>query len=684
MTDFFNVMKTAVEQQFKKMVAMHKDFYVANIENNVIWEEYLESIPAKMNPIYRVRREYDCSGCKHFIRTIGRLIVFDDNYMPISVWDTEKTGVDWIDELFEKLASTVKSKEINGIFLTKFDKYGCDHNFEYVPDGENIKWEHFYAEIPTEYIRRDSVRINEEIANRNDTKKLLYRGITELTTDAIDSVIEISVQGSLYKGDEWIQILKSFKKIQKEYNKLDDAQKEGFLWETSKASPAVCRIKNTSIGTLLEDISAGTELDVAVSKYEKIVAPENYKRPKAIYTKKMIEDAQKTITELGYMDSLKRRFANLDDITVNNIIFSNRDAAQRISGNIFDELKETVAVDPKKFSKNEEIKLDDFIKNVIPNINEMELLLENRFSNNLVSLIAPVIPDSKTMFKWNNNFSWAYSGNMTDSSLKRNVKNAGGNVDGVLRFSIQWNDIEDDFNDLDAHCKEPNDHIYYGTHKKPRFSTNHGQLDIDIIDPRKGVPAVENIYYDSVDKMKEGEYKFFVNCFGNRGGKSGFRAEIEFDGNIYSYEYNNPLKQGENVEVATVTLKNGKFTIKENLKSSASSKKIWGVDTCQFVPVSVAMFSPNYWDEQKGVGNKHFFMMIKGCVNDEEPNAFFNEYLKDEIVSKHKRVFEALGSKAHVEDTEDQLSGVGFSLTKRDKFVVKVKGATERVLTVLV
>ena len=46
----------------------------------------------------------------------------------------------------------------------------------------------------------------------------------------------------------------------------------------------------------------------------------------------MLEDAKKTITELGYLDSLQRRFANLDDITVNNILFSNRDAAKRIVG----------------------------------------------------------------------------------------------------------------------------------------------------------------------------------------------------------------------------------------------------------------------------------------------------------------------------------------------------------------
>lgn len=683
----FTEMRNELREHFNEMVKDVDYLFEVAVDKDELWNLYLDSFPAGTNEIYRERRWHDCSCCRQFIKTIGNAVVIKNGKIT-TIWDF-RTDDSTYQPVLDALSKFIKSHAVSDIYVSKFKKIGTLQNYEEMENGKVQEWTHFYAELPDNLVDRSSRSEGDIKGSFRDTRNVFKRSLDEITMDAIDTILELINSNTLYKGEEWKGVLSEFKKYKKEYDKLaSETEKDIYAWEQSvKAGIAIGRIRNHSIGTLLVNVSEEMDLDAAVKKYEQIVAPANYKRPKAIYTKKMLEDAKKTITELGYLDSLQRRFANLDDITVNNILFSNRDAAKRIVGadDIFGEMEKEVAVNPRKFSKVDEISATDFVGKVIPTAKEVEIFVENKHDKNFVSMIAPCNKEAKTMFKWNNGLSWAYTGNITDSDMKQNVKAAGGNVDGVLRFSIQWNESGKDNSDLDAHCIEPTgNEIYFGNCRKPEMSKLGGQLDIDITQPNSQMPgkaSVENITWLDKSRMKSGVYKFFVNQYAARGSK-GFKAEVEFDGEIYSFEYNRPVSG--NVQVAEVTMdNNGNFTIKEKLSGSStiSSRNIWGVNTNQFVPVSVISYSPNYFDEQEGIGHRHLFFFLKDCVNTEEPNGYYNEFLKNEL-AEHKRVFEALGAKCHVEDTEDQLSGIGFSMTKRAELIVKVKGATERIMKV--
>ena len=680
----------AIQKNLQQMSKDSSRLFTVNVDTEELYNLYLDSFPAGTNEIYRERREYDCSCCRHFIRDVGNVVSIKNGELH-TIWGINPVSDDKYNVVAAALDAYVKQKAVLGVFLKKEKRIGTPENREMLPTGKINKYEHFFVDLPEICIFKECYghTLEGDLSQFRDVRNVFKRSLDKISKEAVDTVLELIAQNSLYKGAEWKKQLTEFKNYQKEYGKLTDEQKELWIWEKSIAAGAVIgKIRNHSIGTLLVNISEGMDLDLAVRKYEQIVAPVNYKRPKAIFTKKMLEDAKKTITELGYIDSLQRRFATLDDITVNNILFSNKDAAKRITGamDLFDEMEQDVAIDPKRFSKVEEISAEDFIKNVLPVAKELEVYLENKHIQNMVSLIAPEVADAKTMFKWNNGMSWAYTGNITDSDIKENVKAAGGSVTGIVRFSIQWNDGNGkDNSDLDAHCLEPQggDHIYF-SHKISRYTG--GELDIDITDPiyqckSNGGVAVENITYPSKERMKPGTYKFYVNQYSFRNSQ-GFKAEVEVNGEIHSYEYNTPVRG--NVDVAEVILdQSGNFKVVDKLPGNCAtiSKDVWGIKTLQFTPVSVVCYSPNYWDEQKGIGHQHLFFMLKDCINPEEPNGYYNEFLKPEL-EQHRRVFETLGAKAHVKDVDDQLSGVGFSLTKRNDLIIKVKGATERVVKV--
>lgn len=679
----FKKFKEELQKHFNKMVEMGADIlFEVGADKDEMWNLYIESFPEGTNNIFRVKRKYDCSHCRHFIKNMGNVVAIKDNKV-ISIWDFD-AGSETFNTVREVLSKYIHSKVINNIFVRDSKNMVVNTNLEKTETGV-IEWSHLYVELPNNLVKSNS-EIGTYLGTWRSIKEVFQRSLEEISLDSIEVVLELIAQNSLYRGTEYKAVLESFLKYKKEYMLLNkEEEKNNYSWKTAViAGQVVGKIRNHAIGTLLVNLSENMDLEIAVKKYESIVAPTNYKRPKALFTKKMLEEAQKTVTDLGYLNSLGRRYAKADDITVNNILFTNKDTAKRVegAGNIFDQMAAEVPISPKAFNKVEEITIENFIKDVLPTANEIEVMLENKHKKNMVSLIAPEVKDSKTMFKWNNNFSWAYAGNLADSDIKENVKNAGGKIDGDLRFSIQWNDGDIyDGNDLDAHCKEPGGYEIFFRNKR-RFSPNRGMLDTDIITPRGNVAAVENIVYEDRNKMKEGEYKFIVNCYSNGGGKGGFRAEIEFDGQIYSYEYNKVLRSGENVLVATIKYsKKDGFSFVESLDSTFISKDIWGVKTNVFTPVSIVMNSPNYWDDQSGIGNKHYFFMLKDCINPEEPNGFYNEFLKPEL-EQHKRVFMALGSKMSVKDTEDQLSGVGFSSTIRNELTVKVKGATERILKI--
>lgn len=672
----FKKMQTQLQEYFDDFFSKEDYLFRLDCKAQDVWNLYLDSFPTEIKGIYHEKPWHDCQRCQLWFKTMANVVMIDDNYEIKTLFDFET--IPEYSEVFRILNDYLKTKRVGDLFLHDKTSVGVFRSFAEYEDGFDEN-HHFYLDIPDKFYK-ESDKLASEIGDARTQRDLFEDTLNLISPDAIDTVLELVNTNTLYRSDQWKDTLEGLRDVFEEFAELDSGcDLNNWMWKKSATLPRnITHIKNTSVGTLLLDITNGMDLEKAVTNYEKITAPTNYQRPKAIYTQDMLDDAKAKIAELGYMDSLERRFAKLEDISINNVLFANRDVRASLGDSIFDELKKNVKKKAYNFNKVSNIALEEFINSVLPNAQEISLYVDSRLKSNFVSLIAPLNSDAPSMFQWDNPYSWTYENNITDSVMKELVKKMGGDVDVDLRFSIQWNDGSIwDKNDLDAHSTEPDGHeIYF---KDMKSKKTGGWLDVDIINPEEGKIAVENIQYKHKRNMTDGKYIFRVHQYTYRGGDEGFKAEIEFDNNIYSFEYPHKLFQDEYVNVAKVELKDGKFTLTDLLsdKIHYSNEIHWNISLDDFVPVSLICFSPNYWNGNE-FGNRHIFFMLKDCINDTNPSGWFNEYLNNEL-HPHRKVMEALSSMIRVEDTENQLSGIGFSLGKLGDRKITVKVTTNNI-----
>lgn len=663
----FKLFKQAVQKHLETM--QQGQLFTTSVDGDTLWNTYLDSFPEGTNNIYRVRREHDCSADRSFIRNIGG-VVAEVNGEIVSVWDL--TGLeDGYQQVANTLSALVKSSQLDGIYKNFQANVGTDKAYEELETGEVKTWENFFVKLNTQHFcRKDQIDSIKGAVKTN--KQVLERSLSEITEDAVDTVLELIAQNSLYRGSEFKSTVVLVKDLKEQLKTVKN--KDVFLFNKAVQLGGSCSLRNTVIGTLLVDISEGVELDVAVKKFEDKTAPTNYKRPTALVTPKMIDAAEKKVIELGIESALYRRYAVLEDITINNVLWADRSTKQALG--VFGELKKS-ATTTANFDKVETVTMDTFINSILPTAESVEVYVENKHTNNFVSLVAPVNGDAPNILKWGNNFSWSYNGEVTDS-IKERVKAAGGNVTGDVCCRLAW----DYTDDLDFHMREPNNgHIYFST--RGRKSPNGGMLDVDA-NGGSGMmkEPVENIFYENFKTMRDGVYSLEVNNWNRRSSDGvGFTVEIEALGDLYTLDYNKVVRTGETVKVATLKVKNGELSVEGNVESKNKSKQIWNVSTCNFHKVDAIMFSPNHWDGEE-TGNKHVFFMLDGCVNTEQTRGFYNEFLKTEL-NEHRKVFEMLGGKLKTPKSDKQLSGLGFSTTKKDEIVVKVTGAFSRIVKIV-
>ncbi len=703
----FKEFNTLIKDQFSHMQRVGK-LYRTDVTGDQIWDAYINGFTAEQNPVFRHPDSsyHNCNHDRNFIRRYGNVVAIDEENKIVHLFDFDapepySDAVNAVKDLF-------KAAKVVNVFVETFDVLNAmpyskikktDKLFQlghertlkvYTPEeaavygmvtaGKTYEFNHFHVMLNRENLYFSNKSPESIMGEKRAAAEVFQRLMEEVYVDTIELVIELIEQDSVKNSAHQVEKLVKISELKTEYEKLSESQKTNFCWKVAESLP-YAKLRNESIGTLLVNLSQGMNLDDAVHSYNVMVDSANYMRPKTpIFTEKMKVETEKFIEEKGYLEAFNRRFAVISDINISEVYHKNVDGKAKNAGLFADVPTKKTAHRKAEIDGVVEIGIEKFMSDVLPKATKIEALVENKHAENFVALHTS--DAEKGIFKWNNNFGWTYINGLTGvSTIKEEVKKAGGVVDAPFRFSIIWNENGKDSVDLDAHAIEPGGtHIYYGSSfrkdKNNGKTSMGGQLDIDMIRP--STVGVENIYWESMKKLENGTYQFKVKNY-DSGNHNGFRAELYLNGETYTYVYEGKLT--DTVTVATVEFKNGEFVnVQGHLKEDKTSREVWGVNVNDFHTVKLVSLSPNYWGENR-LGNKHYFFMLDNCKPDAPLSSFHNEFLTGELL-EFRKPLQILSDIRKIKPSDKCLAGLGFNATMRNSLVVKVVGTHTRFMKI--
>ncbi len=699
-----------IQEKFKWMTNPTSKLFQVALSGRDIWDLYLVAFDPKDNPMFRdpASSEHNCNHCKNFIRRYGNVVALIDNQI-VTMFDIEDAGEYQLSA--NAMAKAIKASVVENVFFETFAELnslpyesctkknevfrlgvGENHKqyskeeadkFGVVKAGQIMTFNHFHIDLPKAYVDMSGKSQEAIQAGYRDASHVFSRGMQEIPLDTLELVKDLINQGSLLDGQTHLWKVEQYITLKKEYDMLTPSLRANWCWTTSYGLP-LAKFKNELIGVLCSELAEGEELNKACQSWNKRVDPINYMKTTAPITKKQIEEAKKFVEENGYIESFDRRLATIDDIKVSEILHSNVGNGKIKEVSIFDGVKSTSTRHKRnEFEGVETVHIDKFMTDILPGCTSIEAFLTADKRGNFVSLTTSNVKESKPIFKWDNNYSWTFNGNLAGKSMiKEAVKSRGGKVEGDLNIRLHFPNT---INDYDLHVVEPKGgHIYFQNLRNVHASSGSLDLDAQGIDGHQQPDnRVENIIYTDKSKMPIGKYVVYVNNYSRNDSNHGFTVEIEIDGDVTTFNCNKAFRERANIAVCTIIWDGKDFTIDPDLEISNSnsiSQEIYGLNTNEFHKVNLVCLSPNHWG-QNMIGNKHYMFMLEGCKSPVNVRGFHNENLLPDLL-EHKRVLEVLGTTSMVSTTEKQLSGIAFNATVRDEVILKLQGSFKRTVKV--
>lgn len=264
-----------------------------------LYDLILNALPAE------ARQHYNCNTCRNFVDRFGGLVrIGDDGETHPVMWD-------YAPAFFKKAVADalveVEKAKVTGVFVTGELRLG-------IP--KTGFWTHMAVDVPKKMIYTGKLKTaNQQAAEKAEDFKMLTNAIGKYRKDTVETALNLLRSESLYRSEKVLGVAEWFLGVLNDIEDKRGLRRSNTVWKKTATAPVgFCHVSSSMIGTLLDDIEAGYDFDTVSRKFSEKMNPLKYQRPQAAPSAGNVVQAEKLVAKLGIENSLKRRFARLDEL----------------------------------------------------------------------------------------------------------------------------------------------------------------------------------------------------------------------------------------------------------------------------------------------------------------------------------------------------------------------------------
>lgn len=251
------------------------------------------------------RQHHNCNACKHFINRYAGLVTIDEQGLTTpAVLNANDAPASYRASIL-RMERIVRKASVTGVFLTPHRVLG------YPVTGP---WRHMSVELPRHMLHMKLTQTaGQAMAEKREDFNNINRALGEFSMPLIEVALQVLKTDALGQSEKVLGQAQFLWDLHAA--KVAAVNHRNVVWKAIATAPAgFCHPRSSMIGTLLVDLASGMSLPEVSRRWTEKMHPLRYQRPQAAPAMGTIAQAEKIIAQMGVKESLRRRFARIDEV----------------------------------------------------------------------------------------------------------------------------------------------------------------------------------------------------------------------------------------------------------------------------------------------------------------------------------------------------------------------------------